>query len=71
MYDFTDLILGCLYCGKIVDPPTQRALEILGDSVFQCCNHRMIEIDECNLFKATKGIEVLKENIEKRYLKGV
>jgi len=62
----SDDLLGCLYCGDLRDMPGERAIELLGDVALKCCGCDMIILDGCNLYKLLKGIDNLKESVEKK-----
>lgn len=62
-----DPVLICIYCGDIMDAPTEKQIAIFGQP--ECCEMKMLEIERNNLHKVLKGVESLKKNIEHEIVK--
>lgn len=66
-----DSVYVCMYCGELMDSPSDKALEMFGEKAITCCEHPMCKLEEDKLFVVMKAFDKLRENIEKRVLKGV
>lgn len=62
-----DPVLICVYCGDLMDAPTEKQIDVFGFP--ECCDYKMLQIERNNLHRVHKGIENLKANIEHELVK--
>lgn len=64
-----DPIRICIYCGDVMDEPTERQIEIFGMPA--CCNQDMLKVERNKIYDIIKGMANLKTKLEEEILKGM
>ena len=69
--EMVDPILVCIYCGDLMDYPTENQLRIFGGNMPDCCGLKMLTVERNKLWEIAKGMENLKKKIEEEMLRGI
>jgi len=66
-----DPVLICIYCGDLMNKPTDNQIKVFGSSALECCGYDMLTIDRNNLHDISKGIDKLKESVNEEIIRGI
>lgn len=69
MNKIKDPTLICVYCGEMMKSLTKEQIKIFGKP--SCCGFDMLVIDKSKIYSIIKGLDVLKNNLEKDSLNGL
>ena len=64
-------LMACLYCGDVMQRPSDEMLERFGEDTLSCCDHRMAEIDMNDMYKVVRNLDKLREHIEAEMIAGL
>lgn len=64
-----DIFLGCVWCGDIMDMPSEDLLKKFGPTALKCCGFEMVKLSRENLYKLLKGLDKLKAAVENEITK--
>lgn len=63
-----DPVLICVYCGDLMDYPSEEWIERFG--LPPCCEQDMLQVERNSMFKIIKALDKLKEALEAEILRG-
>jgi hypothetical protein len=68
MSEYADPIRLCIYCGDVMDEPTERQIEVFGMPT--CCDYDMLKVERNKIYDILKGMTNLKAKLEQEITKG-
>ena len=69
--EFIDLVYVCMYCGDLMEKPSEKMLTLFGEGALNCCELPMVKVERNKIYQVVKAVDKLKENLEKEILKGM
>ena len=69
MSEFVDGFAVCLYCGEVMEHPTEKQIEVFGKPV--CCEFDMLQIEREKIHTIVRSLDNLRKNLETELLKGI
>jgi len=69
MSEMIDPVRICIYCGDLMDEPTERQVAVFGMPA--CCSYDMLQVERNKLYDIIKGMANLKVKLEQEILKGM
>lgn len=69
--EIIDPIYICVYCGDVMEQPSERMMATFGEKALNCCDMPMVRAERNKIYQMAKATEKLKENLEQHILKGL
>jgi len=69
MSDMLDPVMMCIYCGDVMEAPSEKQIEIFGRPT--CCEFDMLVVEREKIHTIVRSLDNLRKNLETELLKGV